>query len=539
MASGSRRTRLAGHETANVPVLVVGAGPVGLTLACELERQAVPHRIVDAAPERMAVSRATDLHARTLELWDHTGVAGAIMEAALPITGVPLFSAGREVAYLDFTDVNGPFPAAVSLRQRDLERLLEEHLGTPVERGAPLRLIGQDANGATVAVGPETVRATYVVACDGVHSSLRESLGIPFEGGDYPGRWAVMDALVVGWPYGEGEIPVFLDGDGFWAMPLPDGRVRLFFRDDAAGEQPSIADAQAVIDRHVPGAPQIRGGDNAACFRLQHRVAARFRSGRVLLAGDAAHAMTPVNGQGMNTGVQDAFNLAWKLRLALDGAPAAVLNSYEAERRPVALATVQSSGAVHEANVLSGDAAARRDRTLAAALATPAQVLAAVEAGHELGVAYSDGPVVAGRVLPGSLGVLPGQRVPDAGPLLTAEGSTTSLRALLREPDLQLWLCTGAGRPDEAIALAQRISSKLRVRLFTISDRPPPVPGRIKAFADPALRAHGSLGAVADAAYVVRPDGYLGFRCEPPDRDWLATHLEAIGVRLYPPLASE
>ena len=205
-----------------------------------------------------------------------------------------------------------------------------------------------------------------------------------------------MDATVDGWPYDPGEIPVFLDADGFWAMPLPSGRLRLFFRDDDAGEQPEVADAQAVIDRHVPGSAHIAHAENRACFRLHHRVARRFRVDRVFLAGDAAHAMTPVNGQGMNTGVQDVYNLAWKLERALAGASPEVLDSYEDERRPVAIATVQASGQLHEANVLTGDAAAARDLGLAAALATPAEVLAAVAAAHELGVGYPPSPIVGG-----------------------------------------------------------------------------------------------------------------------------------------------
>jgi FAD binding domain len=216
-----------------------------------------------------------------------------------------------------------------------------------------------------------------------------------------------MDAAVEGWPYGPADIPVFLDADGFWAMPLPGGRLRLFFRDDAAGDAPAVADAQAVIERHVPGRPRIRDAANRACFRLHHRVARRYRDGRVLLAGDAAHAMTPVSGQGLNTGVQDTANLAWKLRLALEGAPPLVLDSYDAERRPVAIAAIDGSGAVHEANVLTGDAAAARDLGLAAALASPARARAAVEAGHELAVAYPDSPIVGGDAPPGDLGVGP------------------------------------------------------------------------------------------------------------------------------------
>jgi 2-polyprenyl-6-methoxyphenol hydroxylase-like FAD-dependent oxidoreductase len=513
----------------SVPVLIVGAGPVGLSLACVLERQGTEHRIVDAAREPQAVSRATDLHARSLELWDHTGVADAILAEALPISGVPLFSGGREVARLDFAGVDSPYPAAVSLRQRELEALLSRHLEAEVERGAPVELLGQDADGVDARVGSDMVRADYLVACDGVHSGVRHAVGITFEGGDYPGRWAVMDAAVDDWPYGA-EIPVFLDHEGFWAMPLPNGRVRLFFRDDAAAEAPAVADGQAVIDRHVPGGARIREADNRAVFRVHHRVAHRFRAGRVLLAGDAAHAMTPVSGQGMNTGIQDAYNLAWKLRLALAGAPDAVLDSYDGERRPVAVATMKASGEVHDANVLSGDAAVTRDRALAASLATPDRVLAAVESGHELGIAYDPSPVVGGEAAAGGLGVAPGQRGPDAGPLIRADGSTTSLRELLHEPDLQIWLCAGTDTGLAGTDPVQRIALQARTLVFVVANRAQERHGSVELIADPGLRGHGRLGAVANAAYVVRPDGHLGFRCEPPDADLVAGYLTGLGL---------
>ena len=181
--------------------------------------------------------------------------------------------------------------------------------------------------------------------------------------------------------------------------------------------------------------------------------------------------------------------------------------------------------------MLAGEPAATRDRALAAALATPAQVLAAVAAGHELGVAYGDGPLAAGEGITAAPGVLPGQRIPDAGPLVRADGSTTSLRELLRAPEPQLWLCAGAGDPGRAVALAQRLAAPIPVRILVIADRPPPAPEGLEMLADPTLRVHGRLGAASDAAYVVRPDGHLAFRCEPPDADWLRARLESIGVR--------
>jgi hypothetical protein len=166
----------------------------------------------------------------------------------------------------------------------------------------------------------------------------------------------------------------------------------------------------------------------------------------------------------------------------------------------------------------------------AAAFATPPQVLAAVEAGYELGVAYPDSPIVGGAVAAGAPRVAPGGRVPDAGPLVDAEGSVMSLRELLRVPEPQLWPCAGGTGLDAALALVVRFAPAVRTRVFVIADRPPRRRAKVELLADPALRAHGRLGAVAKAAYVVRPDGYLGFRCEPPDAERLADHLGLLGL---------
>jgi hypothetical protein len=210
----------------------------------------------------------------------------------------------------------------------------------------------------------------------------------------------------------------------------------------------------------------------------------------------------------------------------VDGAPPELLDSYEAERRPAALAAMRESGQVHEANVLAGEAGDARDRALATTLATPAQVLGAVEHGHELDVAYRHSPIVGAA--PAALGVRPGDRVPDAGPLVRADGSTTSFRELLRATEMQLWVCAGTGSLEPAVDLARRFAPRLRARVLVVADRPPD--GDVEVLADPALRAHGRLGAVADGAFVVRPDGYLGFRCEPPDAAPIEAHLAAFGL---------
>ena len=128
--------------------------------------------------------------------------------------------------------------------------------------------------------------------------------------------------------------------------------------------------------------------------------------------------------------------------------------------------------------------------------------------------------------------MLPGQRIPDAGPLVRVDGSTTSVRELLRAPELQLWVCAGAGTPRGALDIATSFASSVRSRVFVIGDSPPRSGSGVECFAEPTLHVHGRLGAVSDTAYVVRPDGYLGFRCAPADADRLAGHLRAFGIRI-------
>jgi 2-polyprenyl-6-methoxyphenol hydroxylase-like FAD-dependent oxidoreductase len=494
-------------------VLVAGAGPVGLALAIELTRHGAACRIVDAPrPDARGFSRATELHGRTLELVDLPGIADELVAAGLPVARIPFFSRGSEIAAIDLTHVDSPLPASLSVPQADTERILRERLtraGIEVEDGRRLRRFYQDDEGVTAALdGPdETVRARYLVACEGAHSDVRAALGIAFEGDEYPGRWAAVDADVEGWPWGEDIVPVYLDREGFWAMPLPGGHERLFFRHEGPGDAPSPAEAQGVLDRHLPGSPRVRALTDARCFTIHHRVAARFRAGCVFLAGDAAHVSTPVAGMNMNVGIQDAFNLAWKLALACAGEAAdGLLDSYEAERRPAAQAAVATVDAIQEGNLLEAPPAVdHRDRALAAQLATPAEREQQAEEGHELRLAYRESAIVSGAGdRHGWAGPRPGDRITPEPP---------ALRALLRTPRHLLLLCGGdvAPPPPDLGHRAQHVDVHA-----------------VDHAADPDLRIRARLGATEDAAYLIRPDAYLGFRAQPPDADALQAALARV-----------
>jgi len=365
------RVRPDGHDP---DVLIVGAGPVGLTLALGLARQGTRCRIVDRDAGPSPTSRASELHARTLEVLDAMGAAEDVLAAGLVLRVITFISRGRCVARLSTAGIDSSFPARLAIPQSDTERILESHLAQAevtvererelldfVDNGAGVTATFQDARAERTAI-----RAGWLVGCDGVHSAVRQHLGLAFDGEDYPGVWAIVDARIDGWACPPGEVFVFLGHDTMWSGALPNGCRRLYFRHDANTALPGAEEAQAVLERHAPGA-RIREVVNRGAFRIHRRMASRFRVGRVLLAGDAGHVCSPSAGVGMNAGMQDSANLAWKLGLVVAGrAPESLLESYEVERKAADGVALSLS---HEAqtDMLVSDAV--HDRAMAVHLA--------------------------------------------------------------------------------------------------------------------------------------------------------------------------
>ncbi len=350
-------------------VLVVGAGPVGLSLACELARHGIRARVIEARAAPLPYCRAIGVTSRTLEVYEDMGVARAMIDAGLWLTGTRVAVSGHPVQDVttDLSDL--PF-ANLGVPQGDTERILAEHLrnsGIAVERGVRLMSLTQEGEHVRVDLdghgGAEVAHMRYVVGCDGAHSTVRHLLGIDFVGEAWPFPFMLGDVRL-DWPSGE-ELPRGFAlralrlkedtaPDMFIAIPLPEhGRYRVSMlapENPGAGaadgidhgiqsEQagPSLADIQAVAGRvmeHPPVASDLRWSSR---YRISMRLAERYRVGQVFLAGDACHIHPPTGGQGMNTGIQDAYNLAWKLALVLKGhAGPHLLDSYEAERQPVA-----------------------------------------------------------------------------------------------------------------------------------------------------------------------------------------------------------
>jgi 2-polyprenyl-6-methoxyphenol hydroxylase-like FAD-dependent oxidoreductase len=331
------------HDT---DVLIVGAGPTGLALALWLARLGVRVRIVDKTGEAGTTSRAVAVQARTLELYSQIGLADAVVERGRNVAAVNLWVSGKQVAHAEFGAMGAgisPFPYALIYPQDEHERLLIDRLadaGVEVERRT--ELLGSEHAPAHVRArlrrpdGTQSVcEAAYLAGCDGAHSTVREGLGIGFPGGTYAHVFYVADVQASGATM-NGEIHVGLDASDFLAVfPLQDdGRARLVGTVREGAQPLDTLSWRDVSQRVIEWMRiEVANVNWFSTYRVHHRVADHFAKGRAFLLGDAAHIHSPVGGQGMNTGIGDAANLAWKLAAVLHGrAHASILDSYEPER---------------------------------------------------------------------------------------------------------------------------------------------------------------------------------------------------------------
>ena len=323
-------------------VLVVGAGPVGLTLGVELARRGIAARVIDRAAGPSAHPRALVVHCRSQQLLERAGLRESLVAASIPLSGM-LFSRGGRVRGRIPFDL-GPYPAR-SLPQVATEILLRDALaarGVEVEWGRELRGISQTDEGVEAEVGGEVVRASHLVGCDGAHSSVRRLLEIPFAGESLPETLWMADARI-DWEARPDHVWQFLNGGGvLTAVPAPGGIWRLVTMTHEGAGDPDAAFFHEAVARRAGRAPDRMEVLWTGAFRVNCRQAAGYGRGRVFLAGDAAHIHSPIGGQGMNVGMQDAFELAG---LLLEGGDR-LLERYQAARYPVAAAVIRANARV-------------------------------------------------------------------------------------------------------------------------------------------------------------------------------------------------
>jgi 2-polyprenyl-6-methoxyphenol hydroxylase-like FAD-dependent oxidoreductase len=328
-------------------VLIVGAGPSGLTLAASLVKAGVATSVVDRQAAGANTSRAAVVNARTLEVLEGLDVAGRLVKAGIHAPRFSIRDRARTLILIDFSALPTDYPYSLMVPQSTTERLLLDRLvelGGSVIRPKTLTSITHDADAVTATFDDgDIIRARYAVGADGMHSTVREQAGIGFAGGEYAESFALADVRL------SGEAPVD-EVILFWAKagltvvaPLPGDIFRVVAPVADAPEQPSAQYIQQILDSRGPGYGAMVVTDViwGSRFRIQHRVADTYRAGRLLLSGDAAHVHSPAGGQGMNLGIQDAVALADALAGVLGGAPASTLDDYSAARRPIAQQVIE------------------------------------------------------------------------------------------------------------------------------------------------------------------------------------------------------
>lgn len=509
--------------TVPLPVLVVGAGPTGLALATELRRTGVACRIVDRAANRPAhQARALTVWPGALDVLDRHGIADRVVAAGIRMSASRYYSDGRELAAVRF---GGAAPGPVCEPQPALERIQRERLrelGTVVEWGTELIALQDTGDGVDAVLdgpaGQEELRVGWVAGCDGAASRARELAGIAFLGKTYPRSYILGDGDIDGADAPRDEVHYTLHRDGVLVVvPLPGGGLRVFAD---ATRMPGAADAdpqaplgadqlQALVDERSTYPLTVRELTWSTRFQVHLRRAARYRAGRVLLAGDAAHIHSPAGGQGMNTGIQDGANLGWRLALLARGLadPERVLAAYESERRPVAAQVMRSSDQQTRMwNVRSGPVRRVRDRVLARMGRTGYLERTALPAMAQHDLDYTSGPHVGFRGGRRALGIgVPEVEVRPAG------GVGVPLRSLLVGPEhvLLLWPGPDLAAARAVVAAGAALGAWLRVLVLLEASVAAGVPDTslpVVVVPD-GHAAHGPLDGCR--AVLVRPDGYV------------------------------
>jgi 2-polyprenyl-6-methoxyphenol hydroxylase-like FAD-dependent oxidoreductase len=540
---------------ARAPILVVGAGTTGLTMACELARHGTPVRIVDKLPGIAPYARATGIHSRTLEIFQQLGIVDEVLAQGQKILGMNLYAAGKHLQHVRFTDVDSPYPFTVGLEQWRTEVLLERaltRLGVEVERETELVDLCDRVDGVEARLrrtdGTEEVAATpWLVACDGAHSRVRHLNRQRFPGEADPRQYVLGD-VVVEPPIIRDEFSIHMTERGALLMfPLPEGRNLIMgdvaLHHDGHKETPALEELQTLLDERTNGTLRVGDPRWLSYFRIHYRVSRHYAHGRTLLAGDAVHVHSPVGGQGMNTGIQDAYNLAWKLALVVGGqAPHSLLSSYEKERRAVAEDVVATTRAATERVEGFRDLPeAERERLILHMQVPEPDRTAMAEHREELDLDYRRSPICSqhrARALAGTLpsaGPHAGAQARDAGPLRVGD-QTVTLFELLDGPRHSLLLFVGtqgnaatrARLEDIATQIARSRGELIDVCLADTEKGPAHSPPGITRVHDPEQALHRRYDARHECLYLIRPDGYVGFRCEPVEVAALRDYLDRI-----------
>ena len=526
-------------------VLVVGAGPVGLMMAAELARHDVRVRVIDKSASPSPLSKALAIHARTLEVFEQLGIVGTFLQRGLRVEGLTAWmgDTGR-AAHVDFKDLDSSYPFVLDIPQTITEEILAEHLsgfGIEIERGTELLSLHPLNDGMQVqlrdAAGTESsLQVAWVIGCDGAHSTVRHQLNIAFEGTQYPDTFLLGD-VHVDWSLPEDRIHVFLREDGLLAaFPYGQHRYRVMANLPATTGQEAMPEAtmdelQKLVQARSPVDVRISDPTWVSWFHSHLRHVKQTRIGRVFLVGDAAHIHSPAGGQGMNTGIQDAHNLGWKLALVVrGGAPEKLLDSYQEERLAVAESVLKMSDSLLR-TVTSNRPMVKllRDHLAPVFMNTAFAQYRMTEQISEVAIHYRDSSIVHShwthkRIFSGNR-LHAGDRLPDVE-FVGDAGVVHRLYDLVRGTRHAVFVFT-SGEAGWQPLMEQLAAWRNELTVFCVRTKPSRVSVADVTVVEDATNAiAGRLGLPDESVLVVRPDGYVGFLSDTLDAPELNVYMQ-------------
>ncbi len=509
-----------------------------------MARYGIQVRIVDKAQGTKEISKALILHVRTQEVLDAMGISHEPQAQSSPLRRVEIIGYGKHLGHGWLDGVNSPYPHPIILGQNVTEHILQEHLnglGVHVEWQSEAVGLAQDADGVSVTIRnaggqEETVRAQYVLGADGTHSFVRESAGLKFIGQPYEGQAFIQSDSKIRWSLPRGSSYLWFTEQGYMmVIEMPNDIVRTFISvpdTDSAKRTTTLEEVNDTLN--------LLGGVDAelydpvwvALYRVNHRAAPAFRSGRVFIAGDAAHEHVPIGGQGMNTSIQDAFNLAWKLAYVMKGhARPDLLDTYDIERHPVAQSLLSGTDQAYTRLLKAGDLAKYAVRALGPTLLASDTIRNKMrEVLEEIGINYRKGPITGD--FGGSSGPEAGDRALDAVVVHLPSQESKPLRDFFRGVHWTLLGFSGRSASDADIdnlsALLSTISGRYDglVKAFLIAGGLPVPTGESGMLLDPMLQVHERYGVTHPCLYLIRPDWYIAFRGAPAEASQLEANLE-------------
>ncbi len=518
--------------------LVVGAGPVGLFMANELMRHGLSCKIIDKKSGLSTQSKALGIHIRTLEAFYDTGIIDDVLARGHKVHGVLFKSKGKVIADNTFGHVDALYDYLIDLPQDETEAVLNEHLikkGNAVEWNTELLRFEQDTHGVTAtiknAAGQEsTISADWLIACDGSHSTARQLLNIDFVGAEYKEKWWLAD-IYIDWELPNDRMVIYLADNGPTAcFPMNNHRYRLVMAAPKSNiENPSFDDIKNYFAKYCPDKATLRDPLWITAFYLHHRQIQQYRKDRVFFAGDAAHIHSPMGGQGMNTGIQDTYNLAWKLALVQKKiAPPDILDSYHAERYPVGKKVLHETDKMTKMVLVKNPIATFfRNKVLSLVSSFDKVKDNIMNNMAQLTIAYEDSPLVEQY---GKLAIQAGTLIPNIN-LQAASGRSQRLFDIVKGTQHHLFLFAGVDNSlqlEEAQKIAVHLPSAIIVHLVGNGEKPAAWSGNY--WRDVNQTAQQKIGAKQSVAMLVRPDKYIGFLQIPFEAKTLQDYLAKVFV---------